>query len=467
MLAARRAVTAAPLAISMLLLAACGSRSDLLGASPSTEGDGGGGGGGAGGATTTFTTTGTAGSGGGGGQPLGTCDVLVVDGPPRSPKPAFEGWEHAAPHVTSIEADTSRAALSYLEAKTIPGGALQASSVALDAPWGAWPDELGTSAPHTPTLGFAAGPGLDGRLSLFMSDEPNAAGKATGMVVWFPNAGVPGAQGQYFDDLLPGYPLFVTAREGEWLAGFQRLVGNGLHHLSLARITSPLSMASLEPAAGCGISAALAGAAIPLKEGFLVAVSSGRPYGTCFEDNLSDGPPSTVHVVRFPGALNEPEPLAKDDVPGTYVFQIHATPSATGAWVAWERIPTFNPPTERWLTFVRLDAGGTPEYGFFGPPTGEVGIPFAIAALGDLPVLVTTRQDPSGSRVLEVQVLDQSGGVFGQITLSAEGGFLMDASVDVVASPAGNQLLVAWAETPVTGGTRRVRVARLACAGGL
>ena len=424
-----------------------------------------GGAGGTGGATSTLTLTGTAGAGGSGGQLLGTCDVLVLDGLPRSPEPAFEGWEHAGPRLTSIESDGSRAALSYLEAKSVAADLRQASSVAIETPWGPWPESLGTSATHTPTLGFAAGPGLDGRLSLFMSDEPNNTGQATGMVVWFPNAGVPGAQGQYFDDLPPGYPLFVTAREGEWLAGFQRTMGNGLHHMSLARITSPLTTASFEPAAGCALSVALSAAAIPFKGGFLVAASSGRPYGTCFEDNLTDGPPSTLHVVHFPAALTEPKPLAEYTVSDTYVLQIRATRSNTGAWLAWERIP-FEPPFERNIEFARVVADGPPEAGLFGPKTGEVGVPFAIAALGDLPVLASTRPDESGTRVLEVQVLTKEADVFGQITLTADAGFAMDASVDLLASPAGDQLLVAWGEVPVTGGVRRVRVARLACAGG-
>lgn len=456
--AARRPASAAALA-STLALSACGSRSDLLSFEPPAEGTGGT-------ASTLTTSTGAGGAGAGGGDPLGTCDVLVLDGPPRSPKPAFEGWEQAVPWLTPIEANTSRVALSYLEAKAIPITSLQASSVSLDAPWGVWPETLGASAPHTPTLGFVAGPGSQGRLSLLTSDEPNNAGQATGMVVWFPDAGIPGAQGQYFDDLPPGAPTFVTAREDEWLAGFQRVLGDGLYHLSLARITSPLTTASFEPAAACATFSTLSAAAVPFQQGFLLATSSGRPYGKCLTDDLPDGPPSSLHVVRLPGSVSDPEVLVEYSWSDTYVFQVHATPAAASTWLAWERLP-FAPPYERTVDLVQLDGDGHPVAEHLAPVPGEVGVPFAITALGDRPVVAGTRQDASGSRVLDVRVLTEQAEILGQITLTPDPGYLMDASVQLLASPAGDRLLVAWAESPATAGIRRVRVARLACAGGL
>jgi hypothetical protein len=457
--AARRPASTLALATTLALTTACGSRSDLLTSEPPAEGTGGT-------TSTPTTTTGAGGAGAGGADPLGTCDVLVLDGPPRSPEPAFEGWEQAVPWLTPIEASSSRVALSYLEAKSIPLTSLQTSSVAIDTPWGAWPDALGASAPHTPTLGFVAGPGSEGRLSLLTSDEPNNAGQATGMVVWFPPAGIPGAEGQYFDDLPPGAPTFVTAREGEWLAGFQRVLGDGLYHLSLARITSPLTTASFEPAAGCATFSTLSAAAVPFQQGFLLATSSGRPYGKCLTDDLTDGPPSWLHIVRLPGSVADPEVLVEYSWSDTYVFQVHAIPAATGTWLAWERLP-FAPPYERTVDLVQLDGDGYPVGEHLAPVPGEVGVPFALAALGDRPVVAGTRQDAGGSRVLDVRVLTEQAEILGQITLTPDPGYLMDASVQLLGSPAGDRLLVAWAESPATAGIRRVRVARLACAGGL
>lgn len=457
------------LLVTLTALAACGSRSDLaVGSDPEGQG----------GATsttgtdtattaTTATTSGTT-TTSATVLPTGTCDVLVIDGQPLSPTPMFDGFEQTLPWLVATEKDRSRAALAVAELGNLGADlAPQAASVAFDDPWGVWPDSLGKSVVHTPNLGFVAGDGEEGRISLLTTDEPNGLGQPTGMVVWFPTAGVAGAQGQYYDQQGAGYPLFVTANQAEWLAAFQQTFGGPVQHLSLARIDSPITSGSFAGSIACATDAALSGAALPWGDGFLLALSNGRPFNTCFDDPVADGPPSRVQIAVVQEDLTRFFLTAEYDEIKTYIFQVRAAPSKTGAWIAWERIP-FEPPTGRRLALLQLDEDGFPVTGLvFEVPTGTIGTPISLASLGDLPALATTREDGAGGRLLDVQVFTEEGAPFGAITLSAEPGWEMDASLSLLAAPTGDRLLVAWSETASRSGAGRVRVARLACVGGL
>lgn len=456
-----------------LALAACGARSTLsLPAGAAAEGGSGGSGttasttsssSAAGGSGGTGSTTGSGGTGGSGGAtPVLTCSTLVVDGPALTPVTGFGSGYQYAPWLAYTEPDRSRAAFVYVEDPQPFGEFMQSASVALTDPWGAWPASLGPSAHHALSDGFVVGGGRSGRFTMLTTDEPkNAGNDPEGMIVWAPHAGMSGAEGQYFDDVPPGRPSLVASNADRFIAGFQRSVGGSLQHLTLAGVSFGLGPVSIGQAVTCGLGASLAGAAIPLGNGFLAALSNGRPFGKCLTDDLADGPPSRLQVVT----MNENPSLAKltfeHDEPGTYIVQTHLAPAPGGAWVAWERASS-GPPFPRRIQLVRLDAAGAPVDGTilevsFGTSTE----PFAIASLGQA-VAVAARSDVLN---LSVHVVGSDGAPLGAATFEPELGLGSDGSVALLASPIPGRLLVGWSEWSVVNNDhRRVRLARLACA---
>lgn len=446
-----------------LLAAACGAKSSLA-PSGDASGEGGAGGAGASGATGTATSTGTAtGSGGAGGTP-GACQVLVVDGPPLSPTPAVTDDEQLVPRLVRTEPDGSSAAFVYIERADSSETFFQTSSVALHDPWGAWPTSLGSSAPHGPMAGFVAGPDRDGMFSLLTTDETEDGGDPSEMVLWTPIAGVPGASSVNFTGVLPGYPLLVTSNGDQHLWGFQRPLGDSLLHLSLVQSVAGEAIDE-GPAVACSLGVGISAAAIPLGDTFLAAFSNGRPFAHCLTDDLPDGPPTRLQIVTAPGKFADASLVYEQEQPSSYVFQTHLTAAGAGAWAAWERIP-FEPPFERRIQLLQLDAAGFPVNGkVIEVGYGIVGVPFAITAVGSRLVLATMQEEPGSAPVLAVRVLAEDGALAAELILGADDGFELDSSAALLASPAGDQLLVAWSESSaINNDTRRVRVARLACA---
>jgi hypothetical protein len=449
------------------LLAACGSRSTLTpSGADDTAGSGATGGqGGAGAGTSTPLPTGTAGAGGGaGGAPI-SCDTVVLDGLPRSPATHIGGAEQGAPRLVPIEADASRAALVYEEAEQLSFGTPKSASVALETPWGAWPDSLATSGLHFDHTGMSVGGGESGRISLLTRELSNPAVVPTGMFLWTPTAGQPGSEGQFFDDLSIGAPRLVAAGQSDWIAGFSLSTGGASERLALARLTSPIPSSTFAGDFACAKDAPLSGAALPWGEGYLLAISNGRPFGTCSDDQFSDSAPERLQVVLLPGPVNAPVLQAEYAESGTHVHQVLAAPSATGAWLAWERVPPgfeADPPAERRLQLFQIDAAGLPKTGkIITLDLGITGTPIGLATVGDLPVLATFRDSGDGG-VVDVSVFGELGEPLGQITLPPEDGLFLELTVSLLGSPSGGHVLVAWGET---GAQRRVRVARLACAG--
>ncbi len=400
----------------------------------------------------------------GGGSSPATCDKLVMDGAPISSDPSTPGWEQLWPRIVPIQNDGSQVGVTFLER---PNGATKpyyATSIVMDNPWGTWPQNLGVSALHGANEGFVVGPGANGRFSMLTTDMPNNENVSKGMVVWFPNAGVAGAQGQFFDDLAHGYPLFVTHRAPEWLAGFHRKVTDELQHLGLARITSPVTSAAFDQAFACATYAGLSASAVPVADGFLVAMSNGRPFGHCLTDQFADGPPIHIQIVSLDKLGAVPVLRGEYTEADGYVFQVHTAKSVSGAWIAWEVIP-FQSPFERRIRLMRLDATGTPT---LAKPIhldyGVVGVPFALTTLGDLPVLVMQGMTKNLGGLIDVRLLAENGDVLAAASIEADTGTTINASISTVGSPEGRHLLVAWDEDASNATPRRGRIARLACA---
>ncbi len=323
--------------------------------------------------------------------------------------------------------------------------------------------------PHTPNLGFVAGPGSQGRLSLLTSDEPNNAGEATGMVVWFPDAGIPGAQGQYFDDQQPGCShLRDCPIRASGSPVSSRVLGDAHYSTSPSRASprrsrqppssppppappsapsprrpSPSSKASCSPPPAAARSASASPTTSP---------TAPRPgsRSSVVQDALSD--PEVLGGIRCDrtptsSRSTPPPPRRAPGSPGS------ASPS--------------RPPTSAPSTSSSSTATATPWPSTSPPSPARSESPSPSRPSATAPSSPPPGEDGAGGRLLDVRVLTEEAETLGQITLTPDPGYLMDASVQLLASPAGDRLLVAWAESPATAGIRRVRIARLACAGGL
>lgn len=444
-----------------LLLAACGARSSLLGPA-GAEGDAGSGGAGNG---STSPGGGSTSPGGAGGSLIESCPSFTLDGPPLSPTPIL-GNHTFDPWLAPTEPDASRAGLVFIDHDSPQADTVfQVASVALDDPWGPWPSSLGASGLHGFAEGFVVGPDTGGRFSMLTTEEDCCGGAPVGMVVWSPQAGVAGAEGQFFNDVPPGRPLFVGENGGNYVAGFPRLLGENLHHLTLAGVvfgSGPATAAATTSACSLGIS--LSGAVAPLGGGFLLAQSNGRPFGKCLTDDLADAPASRVQIVSLSADTAEATLTFEADEPGTFISGIRLTPAPGGFWAVWERV-AFAPQVERRLQILRLDSAGVP----LGDELLEVhwglgSSPFAIASLGSLLALATVDVGEDDGPRIAIRVLDQSGGLGGEADFLFLEGLELDLGLGLLAAPGGDQLLVTWSESvTLDDDTRRVRLARLTC----
>lgn len=444
-----------------LLLAACGARSSLLGPG-GAEGDAG-----SGGAGSSSTSPGgdSTSPGGAGGSLLTSCPSFALDGQPLSPTPIL-GEHTFDPWLAATELDGSRGGLVFIDHDGPQADStFQVASVALDDPWGPWPSSLGASGLHGVAEGFVVGPNAGGRFSMLTTEEDCCGGAPVGMVVWSPEAGVSGAEGQFWNDVPPGLPLFVGANGSHYVAGYQRLLGDDLHHLTLAGVVfggGPATAAATISA--CSLGVPLSGAALPLGGGFVLAQSNGRPFGKCLTDDLADGPASRLQIVTLSADTAQATLTFEADEPGTFISGARLAAAPGGAWAVWERVG-FEPQSERRLQILRLDDAGLPVDGkILEVGWGLGSSPFAIASLGSLLALATMDVGDDDALTIAIRVLDQNGVPSGEAAFLFGPDLEVDRGVGLLAAPAGDRLLVTWSESSTVGDdARRVRLARLAC----
>ena len=257
-----------------LALAACGARSDLLGARSGATSSVGSGGVGAASATvgsgaSVASSTGTGGAGG------PTCVGLTMSGPEAlTPAGLADGVRR--PALVALDGQNASAALVVgmdpLEGSG-PFGAI--GHVGL-TPWGAWPPALDTLHQAVPAGGpsFAVAPGGAGVYSLLL---PGAFGQVSGMAHdWAVDA-----NGQAMPELFDAtvdVALFVSSSGSRHVVGYDGAQPPGrVLVASLFDGDTPLTgvfglVCSNDP---------IVADAIPLGDGFLIAAAQNPPFANC------------------------------------------------------------------------------------------------------------------------------------------------------------------------------------------
>lgn len=446
------------LACSGLALGSCG-RTPLRDSPGATSG-------GAGGASASSATGGGAGGAGAGGAGTGgaggasACDALTLSGPPIIDFVVALGHEERRPILVTEDGGARAAVVFALEPIESPGVPFPVGHTAF-APWGDWPSTIGQGH-YAASIGgrrFAA-TGGDGGFALLL---PVGGGPNPG--VYFAPSVAPETDYSPIPDAFVvtsetmSRPAFVARGASGHVAGSLHEAG-GFLQLEINFITPEGDLFGAPLASGCATTPMVAGA-VPSGDGYLVAFSSGRPFGTCFNDDGIPGPPTELQVAWIdangaikPGAM----------LPGIEpIFGAQIVARSDGAWLVWQQDGSTSeaPPP---IVAVRLDAGGQLASDIFEVvPTGVSSArPFAADRLGDkLVVTWVDAIDPSAPNLI-VQVFDEAGLPAAVTSLSTAPGFFFDDQLAVMGSPAGNQALLAYASN-VEDGPRRIHVARFDC----
>ena len=443
------------------LAASCGGRSALRdGLSAS--------GGGGGSAPTSSTSSTSSSSSGSGGAPP-TCDQLLLTGAPITYEPT--SFEHGS-RPSLVPATDDGSLVSVVLARQIVEGPSVPPIRIVDAsfsPWGDWPSTLGP-ADQVCSFGgeaFAVAPamaaGQPGFATLFYlptSSFPSDMYLAPGAS---PKTSYdPFPEGISWDAGEPAWPVALARGATGMLAAYQ--IGVGSHSfMSLALVDSASLSVEVVHDVACA-DAPFTAAAVPAQGGFLVATAAGRAFGACMLDDGVPGPADEVHVMRFDQAkmqltlsasFEEPDPLA----------HIALAKRGGGAWVVWQSdgASAEAPPPIR---AARLDEGGLPVGPVF-PIThdGETTGPFAAASIGPLLAVAWVDSLDPGYPTLRLDLFDEAGALVTGSSINTGPAWLYNASLSLLPSPDGRQLLLAWSDIaspdPAT-----VRVARFSCAAG-
>lgn len=447
------------------LAASCGGRSALRdGLSAS--------GGGGGSAPTSSTSsisstssTSSTSSGSGGAPPA--CDQLLLTGMPITVEPT--SFEHGS-RPSLVPATDDGSLVSVVLARQLVEGPSVPPIRIVDAsfsPWGDWPSTLGP-ADQVCSFGgdaFAVAPamaaGQPGFATLFYLPTSSFPSD----MYFAPDASPqtsydPFPKGISWDAGEPAWPVALARGATSTLAAYQ--IGVGSHSfMNLALVDSASLSVEVFASVACA-DAPFTAAAVPAQGGFLIATATGRAFGACMLDDGIPGPADEVQVMRFDQAkkqltlsasFKEPDPLA----------HIALAKRGEGAWVVWQSngASAEAPPPIR---AARLDEGGLP----VGPvflitDDGETTGPFAAASVGPLlAVAWVDSLDPS-SPTLRLDLFDEAGALVTGSSINTGPAWLYDASLSLLPSPDGRQLLLAWSDIaspdPAT-----VRVARFSCA---
>ncbi len=292
------------------LLAGCGARTDLLlteagdggvgtgGTSGATGGSGGatdGGVAGSGGAAGTGGTGGTAGfagsAGAGGSTPFSSCSAFV-ERETRSFQDHPDHQESIPWFVPTAWGTVTLAVRWDLHEGYSDWPKLGHASFGA---WGPWDGtSLGQGSLGAPIAGerFVLGPDRDeGFAFLVSTDTADSPQPGTYLGRGHPTAA--GAQTELYQHE-PSRPLAVSYAQGSLLLVY----ANGQAGPEYLTIVGQQNSASVwMPTLGCATEP-LQADAIPFGNGFLVALTTSRDFGTCGNDDGFDGPPTRIHLVK-------------------------------------------------------------------------------------------------------------------------------------------------------------------------
>lgn len=441
-------------ALSALAAVGCSDDIAVLTGSDSTSGTTTGSGG-SGGTTTTGSTTGTGGAGAAGGA--AACASFALAGPPVYAEPPNVG-DQSSPALTLSRDDSTRASLAFQHTPYLDLYAPEVSFVSF-VPWGAWSAVVAGPSGHA----IAAAP-ASFAVSQTPGDSFNAlSAQGDGFVAgtWFVPRVIP-------EQTPPGAVLvsdtatraaFVASRSdgaSRHLLGLETSAGGGSGIAARPATSSGDGSVDLEPEIflGCASSGPMPADAVPSGTAWLVAFANGASSPGCFDPELP-GPPHAIHVVRIldDGTFTTGAMLPQ----GGPLAQIAMAGRSDGAWLVWQRASGGKIAP---IQAVRLDLAGDVVFGPVDvvPSESEPGR-FAVDRLGDelaiaYEALGLSAEAPSlvAGRVGDDGVLAASATLDGPI---------LTAPPSVLASPSGDQILVAYG---VLGDHPEVAVARFDCA---
>lgn len=454
--------------VTAMLIVACGGRSQL------GDGSSSGGVGSAGGATSTGSTassssssTSTASSSSGNGGAPQSCNGLTLSGEriTYEPTPMDHG---SRPILVPATDDGSLVSVVFAQAPVeSPSDPPIAVAGATFAPWGMWPSSLG---PTARVVGFggdafatarspaADQPGFSVLFYLptdsFPSDmylAPAAAGKSYD----------PFPQGISWDAWEPAWGVALARGASGHLAAYE--VGMGADaFLSVAFVGGGSPTPFVIDEVACANAPFTADVA-EVEGGYLLATAAGRKFGACPLDDGIPGPAKDLHVIRVDQATKQVSLAASFE--GTDpLTHVALARRAQGAWVVWQEngASALTPPP---IQAALLDETGAVAGPVFPIPAtmGTLG-PFAAAALGpNLVVAWVEAFDPS-TPTLRLEVFSEAGTYLSSASINTAPSWLYDASLSLLPSPDGTQLLMAWADE-ASPEQAMVRVVRFSCTG--
>jgi hypothetical protein len=448
-------------AFALAALAGCGARSTL-----ETS---------AGSSSASAASSGSS-SSGGACSPLRLTPSVGVAAPPG---------RQLTPTLVATGADGAGVTIAFARTPPgMPGGPAQVLHASFD-PWGAWPDAA-VGPVHVAAEGgasLAAASEADGSLALLFGGPSPALETPGGVTL---DLGLDPDQDGLHAPLVidpdANAATFVAPRPAH-LVGFERrrpLMPFGkAHQLDIGvGHTVSTGTAFVGPLhLGCATNA-IAAAAVPAEEGgWLVALTNGTPLGEigCFED-VAIGPATQIQVALVDPLLGVEQRSSWGSLPEPGTFQSGMAAIALaprpggGAWLAWNaaatgagteaalRVASIGPAGE-WLSDVSVtDHIDTAE----GGEPGEAG--FAAVALGDRLALVWLYLPDvtfDVAPLLVVEIVGADGTVAGWTLVPTEGAIGLPPAL--IASPAGDALLVAWSAAPTPGQDERLHAVRVDC----
>jgi hypothetical protein len=203
---------------------------------------------------------------------------------------------------------------------------------------------------------------------------------------------------------------------------------------------------------------------VPTKGGYVIASASGYPFGSCSPDVGIPGDASFLQLMMLNEEAGSISQVA--GFPGTdRIAHIELAERSEGPWVVWQDTgeSAETPPPIR---AVRLDEIGEPHTGVV-PLTkdGETTGPFAAAMLGDRLAVAWLNSINAGDPLITLALFDEAGAQVTSTLLDVAAPFPYDASLSLLASPDGKDILLAWSDITMNG-PAVVRVARFSCAPG-
>lgn len=479
--APRTATMHRPFALSLLALnlVACGARTFLndLGAADrdeTTAASSSGSGGAGGGATTTSSNNSSSasstGAGGSGGGPIVTsCPNPVLQGDMLT----FGDADAAAFAPNLVLFGDARAGLVHAR-QSLVAATPATVRVASFAAWSAWPPAVELSSDLEDYDGakpFLPGTFLAGtRLQIQASPQSFAllfTGPGDYGLFVSPSVTTLGLISEPYG-MNPGKRLFTmepSAAKSGHLALAEMPMGNGVY--ALTANTSTTSSAQNFQQVGCATTPLAAAATHVGDYDWLFGAALGTDLiwdlgMNCEKPWVKAGPANRLSFARLDHSGYPATPGDTIEAK-SQILRVRMAHHSKGAWAVWSEHPDGGLTT---FHAVRIDEAGavvSPHYTGFSQEGQVEADSFDIDSLGNRFVIATVATDGDTPTIV-VQGLDfgpNNTGSFWELFIKPEG--TVEGPLDIVASPAGDALLLTWTEKPAGSDARRLRVARIDC----